>query len=113
MPVAPLRFRGSQAEKHGCFRLVKVREPEPRFRCSGFSIKPGDNVKITAKTNDPEALPNGELVIEPDWPGHNKDAMVTLDLKERLHGILRVIGLLGLVLIAFGLIRIRTVALKS
>ena len=78
-----------------------------------FSVKPGDNVKITVRANDQEALPSGDLVIEPDWPGHNKDAMVTLDLNESFHGILRVVAVVGLVLIVFGLLRIRKAALES
>ena len=72
-----------------------------------FPVKPGDVVRIDFQANDPRSLPNGELVVLPDWTKYNKDTMVGDWVGEFLHRIFGMIALAGVILIASALVRIR------
>jgi hypothetical protein len=71
-----------------------------------FLAKPGDEVRIAFRAGDPESLPEGELVVAPNWNLAIKDRLVGMDLDVNFHPIARVLGWIGLVLVALGSIGI-------
>jgi hypothetical protein len=67
-----------------------------------FVAKPGDEVRIAVVARAPESLPDGELVVAPDWNLPIKDRLVGMDVDKDLYHIARLLGWVGLVLVAGG-----------
>jgi hypothetical protein len=69
-----------------------------------FSAKPGDEVRINVQAPYPTALPEGELVVAPNWDTAIKDHLVGAMIEDDLNHWLIIAGRIGLALSFLGLI---------
>jgi hypothetical protein len=67
-----------------------------------FFAKPGDEVEIAISARNAGTLPDGELVVAPDWNLAIKDRLVGAMLNDDLFQIARIFGWIGLALVAIG-----------
>jgi hypothetical protein len=71
-----------------------------------FPAKPGDQVRVDIKATNPASLPDGELVVSPNWNIAIKDRLVGLMLDDDFHYTIVMAGRIGLVLSLLGMIGI-------
>jgi hypothetical protein len=69
-----------------------------------FLAKPGDQVRVDIKAINSASLPDGELVISPNWDIAIKDRLIGLMLDDDLHYTIIVVGWIGLILSLLGMI---------
>jgi hypothetical protein len=69
-----------------------------------FVAAPGDEVRIDVRKSDPGALPDGELVLSPDWNIAVKDRLVGLGLDNDIYQAARALAWVGFALTSLGFV---------
>jgi len=78
-----------------------------------FVAAPGDEVRMDVRKSDPGALPDGELVLAPDWNIAVKDRLVGLGLDADFYHIARALAWVGFALASVGLVGLFRVASRA
>ena len=68
-----------------------------------FSAPPGQEVRLDLRADTSSAVPDGELVVQPQWPGPQKDRIVAAMLEESTYPYVKGAGVVGLSLLVVGL----------
>ena len=68
-----------------------------------FPAPPGEQIRLRIHAEISSALPDGELVVQPQWPGPQKDRIVAAMLEESTRPYLSGAGVVGLLLLVVGL----------
>jgi hypothetical protein len=67
-----------------------------------FPAPPGEQFRLDIHAEASAALPDGELVVQPQWPGPQKDRIVAAMLEESMRPYLSGAGIVGLSLLVVG-----------